>query len=168
MSEEANERPGTAPGLSHVDESGRAQMVDVTAKATTKRVAVARGTVRTTSAVIDLISSGGLPKGEALQVARVAGIMGAKRTPELIPLCHTLLLTGVEVDFTLRADAVDITARVKTSGQTGVEMEALTAVTTAALTVFDMIKAVDKAAVLTDIRVLEKSGGKSGEWVRGE
>ncbi|MCQ9386193.1 cyclic pyranopterin monophosphate synthase MoaC [Brevibacterium sp. 50QC2O2] len=157
-----------AVNLSHIDEQGRAQMVDVSAKAQTKRVALATGTVRTTREVIELISSCGLPKGEALQVARVAGIMGAKRTPELIPLCHTLLLSGVEVEFELAESAVHISARVKTSGQTGVEMEALTAVSVAALTVFDMIKAVDKAAVLTDIRVEHKSGGKSGEWVRDE
>jgi cyclic pyranopterin phosphate synthase len=126
--------------------------------------ATATATVRTTTDVLGLLGSGGLPKGDALAVARVAGIMAAKKTPELIPLCHPLPLSKVTVDFELGAESVDILATVKTRGVTGVEMEALTAASVAALSVYDMIKAVDKHAVLTDIRVLAKSGGKSGDW----
>lgn len=141
-------------------------MVDVGNKPVTARQAVASGTVITTPEVIDLITSGNLPKGEALPIARVAGIMGAKRTWELIPLCHPLDLSGIDVTFSLERDRVHIQAAVKTSGKTGVEMEALTAVSLTALTIYDMIKAVDKNAVLTDIKVDAKSGGKSGDWTR--
>ncbi|TGB40196.1 cyclic pyranopterin monophosphate synthase MoaC [Mycolicibacterium peregrinum] len=151
-------------GLSHLDESGAAHMVDVTAKDVTKRVAVAVGTVRTRPDVVALIASGGLPKGDALATARVAGILAAKRTPELIPLCHQLALTGVDVDFDARDADVTITATVRSTDRTGVEMEALTAVSVAALTLYDMIKAVDPAARIDDIKVLRKEGGKTGVW----
>jgi cyclic pyranopterin phosphate synthase len=154
----------TPPVLTHLRQDGSAQMVDVSNKAETTREATATATVRTTSEVLGLLGSGGLPKGDALAVARVAGIMAAKKTPELIPLCHPLPLSKVTVDFELGAASVDILATVKTRGVTGVEMEALTAASVAALSVYDMIKAVDKHAVLTDIKVLAKSGGKSGDW----
>ncbi|ORV40149.1 cyclic pyranopterin monophosphate synthase accessory protein [Mycolicibacter engbaekii] len=152
--------------LSHLDERGAAHMVDVSAKATTKRVAVAGGVLRTTAEVVALISAGGLPKGDALATARVAGIMAAKRTSDLVPLCHQLALTGVDVDFTIGTAAIDITATVRTTDRTGVEMEALTAVSVAALTLYDMIKAVDRAAVIDGIRVLSKAGGRTGAWER--
>lgn len=150
--------------LTHLRQDGSAQMVDVSAKTETTREATATASVRTTQEVLGLLGSGGLPKGDALAVARVAGIMAAKKTPELIPLCHPLPLSKVTVDFDLKPDSVTILATVKTRGVTGVEMEALTAVSVAALSVYDMIKAVDKHAVLTDIKVLAKSGGKSGDW----
>lgn len=152
--------------LSHLDDRGAAHMVDVSAKATTKRVAVAGGALRTTAEVIQLISAGGLPKGDALATARVAGIMAAKRTSDLVPLCHQLALTGVDVDFTIGESQIDITASVRTTDRTGVEMEALTAVSVAALTLYDMIKAVDRAAVIDNIRVLSKDGGRTGAWER--
>ncbi|NNU26026.1 cyclic pyranopterin monophosphate synthase MoaC [Isoptericola sediminis] len=154
--------------LSHYRDDGAAHMVDVTAKDVTKRRATARGVLRTRADVVDRIASGDLPKGEAIATARIAGIMGAKRTPDLVPLCHPLPLSGVDLDLTPTGDHVEITATVKTTGRTGVEMEALTAVTVAGLTLYDMIKAVDKAAVLTDIEVVAKSGGKSGDWTREE
>lgn len=141
-------------------------MVDVSDKAATKRTAVAAGTVRTTAEVVGLISSGGLPKGDALATARVAGILAAKRTSDLIPLCHHLALTGVDIDFEVGAEQIDITATVKTTDRTGVEMESLTAVSVAALTVYDMIKAVDPAASIHDVRVLSKAGGRTGTWTR--
>jgi cyclic pyranopterin monophosphate synthase len=141
-------------------------MVDVSEKAVTKRTAVAAGTVHTTAEVITLISSGGLPKGDALATARVAGILAAKRTSDLIPLCHHLALTGVDVEFAIGAADVAITATVKTTDRTGVEMEALTAVSVTALTIYDMIKAVDPAARIDDVRVLSKAGGRTGEWIR--
>lgn len=153
------------PELTHLRQDGTAQMVDVSAKAVTTREATATGTVTTTAEVMLLLGSGGLPKGDALAVARVAGIMGAKKTPELIPLCHPLPIAKVTVDFELSATAVTVLATVKTRGVTGVEMEALTAVSVAALSVYDMIKAVDKHAVISNIQVLAKSGGKSGDWV---
>ncbi len=139
-------------------------MVDVSNKAETTREATATATVRSTAEVLALLGAGELPKGDALAVARVAGIMAAKKTPELIPLCHPLPIAKVTVDFELGADSVTVFATVKTRGVTGVEMEALTAASVAALSVYDMIKAVDKHAVLTDIKVLAKSGGKSGDW----
>ncbi|GAC1510310.1 MAG: cyclic pyranopterin monophosphate synthase MoaC [Pseudarthrobacter sp.] len=154
----------TPPVLTHLRQDGSAQMVDVSTKAETTREATATATVRTTREVLGLLGSGGLPKGDALAVARVAGIMAAKKTPELIPLCHPLPLSKVTIDFELGAESVAILAAVKTRGVTGVEMEALTAASVAALSVYDMIKAVDKHAVLTDIKVLAKSGGKSGDW----
>ncbi|NDJ88254.1 cyclic pyranopterin monophosphate synthase MoaC [Mycolicibacter kumamotonensis] len=156
---------GAGP-LSHLDERGAAHMVDVSAKATTKRTAVAAGVLRTTAQVVQLISAGGLPKGDALATARVAGIMAAKRTSDLIPLCHQLALTGVDVDFAIGEAQIDITASVRTTDRTGVEMEALTAVSVAALTLYDMIKAVDRAAIIDDIRVLSKDGGRTGAWER--
>ncbi len=152
--------------LTHVDESGAARMVDVTAKDVTVRSATARGRVEVSAAVVDLLRGEGVPKGDALAVARVAGIMAAKRTPDLIPLCHPLAIGGVEVELVVHDDAVLITAEVRTSDRTGVEMEALTAVSVAALTVVDMVKAVDKLARITDIEVVAKSGGKSGDWQR--
>ena len=157
---------GDQPRLTHVDESGAARMVDVSGKDVTARVAVATGHVKLSGTVVDLLRGEGVPKGDALGVARVAGIMAAKRTPDLVPLCHPLSISGVTVDLEVADDGVDITATVRASDRTGVEMEALTAVSVAALTVVDMVKAVDKAAVITDIRVESKTGGKSGDWVR--
>jgi len=157
--------PPTGP-LSHIDASGAAHMVDVTEKTATKRVAVAAGSLRTTAEVVELISAGGLAKGDALATARIAGIQAAKRTSELIPLCHQLALTGVDIDFAVKASDVEITATVHSTDRTGVEMEALTAVSVAALTLYDMIKAVDPAARIDDIRVLRKSGGRRGTWTR--
>jgi cyclic pyranopterin phosphate synthase len=141
-------------------------MVDVTEKAATTRTAVAAGSVHTTAEVVALITSGGLPKGDALATARVAGILAAKRTSDLIPLCHHLALTGVDIEFAIANTEVGVTASVRTTDRTGVEMEALTAVSVAALTLYDMIKAVDPAARLDDIRVVRKEGGKTGLWVR--
>ncbi|HTO80670.1 MAG TPA: cyclic pyranopterin monophosphate synthase MoaC [Methylomirabilota bacterium] len=153
-------------GLTHFDSEGKATMVDVTDKATTEREAVAKGSVLMQPETIALVTSGGVKKGDVLSVARLAGIMGAKRTPDLIPLCHPVPLTSVKVDLTVDAErnAVDITATCKLKGQTGVEMEALTAVAVAALTVYDMCKAVDRGMRLTDIRLVRKSGGKSGTY----
>ncbi|HWI43647.1 MAG TPA: cyclic pyranopterin monophosphate synthase MoaC [Nocardioides sp.] len=155
--------------LTHVDDSGAARMVDVSAKDVTARQATASGRVLVSPEVVALLRGEGVPKGDALAVARIAGIMGAKQTPALIPLCHPLSVSGVTVDLAVVDDpesAVEITATVRTTDRTGVEMEALTAVSVAALTVVDMVKAVDKAAVITDVRVEAKSGGKSGDWVR--
>lgn len=152
--------------LTHVDASGAARMVDVTNKDVTARAAIAAGTVHTTADVITLLRADALPKGDALAVARIAGIMGAKRTPELIPLCHPIAISGVEVDLELGDDRVDITATVRTTDRTGVEMEALTAVVTAGLAVIDMVKAVDPAATIDRVRVLRKEGGKTGLWER--
>ena len=154
--------------LSHLDDSGAAHMVDVTAKDATLRVAVAAGTIHTTAEVVSLITSGGLPKGDALATARVAGILAAKRTSDLIPLCHPLALTGIDVDFDIGDAEVGITATVRTTDRTGVEMEAMTAVSVAALTAYDMIKAVDPAARIEGVRVLRKEGGKTGVWERAE
>ncbi|MBL9033125.1 MAG: cyclic pyranopterin monophosphate synthase MoaC [Rhodospirillaceae bacterium] len=153
-------------GFTHFDEHGNARMVDVGAKEVTERVATARGAVLMQPATIALIRQGGIKKGDVLSVARLAGIMGAKKTPDLIPLCHPLALTSVAVDLTVdeARNAIDITATCKLAGKTGVEMEALTAVSVAALTVYDMCKAVDKAMRLTDIRLVHKSGGKSGTY----
>ena len=139
-------------------------MVDVSGKTATARSATASATVRTTPEVIGLIASGGLPKGDALATARVAGILAAKRTCELIPLCHQLALSSVDVDFRIAANAVELIATVRTTDRSGVEMEALTAASVAALTVYDMIKAVDPAARLDDIHVVRKVGGKTGVW----
>jgi cyclic pyranopterin phosphate synthase len=154
------------PRLTHVDESGAARMVDVSGKDVTSREAVATGRVLVSGEVLALLRGEGVPKGDALGVARVAGIMGAKLTPTLIPLCHPLAISGVTVDLALTDDAVAITVTVRTTDRTGVEMEALTAVSVAALTVVDMVKAVDKSAVITDVRVESKTGGKSGDWSR--
>lgn len=152
--------------FTHLDERGAARMVDVSGKDVTARTARATGRVLVAPRVIELLRGEGLPKGDALAVARLAGIMGAKRTPELIPLCHPLAISGVSVDLAVTDNAVEITATVKTTDRTGVEMEALTAVSVAALTVIDMVKAVDKGAVVTDVRVEEKTGGASGDWHR--
>jgi cyclic pyranopterin phosphate synthase len=154
------------PQLTHVDAKGAARMVDVSGKDITIRRAVAGGTVTTTTSVVELLRSDSLPKGDALATARIAGIMGAKRTPDLLPLCHPIALHGVTVDLTLREDAVDIEVTVRTADRTGVEMEALTAVATAGLALIDMIKAVDPAASLDSVRVLRKEGGKTGTWTR--
>ncbi len=159
---------GRSGRLTHVDERGAARMVDVGDKEVTARVAVAAGRLLVSPAVIDLLRGDGVPKGDALGVARVAGILAAKRTPDLVPLCHPLPISGVEVDLELSDTAVEIRARVKTTGRTGVEMEALTSVAIAGLTLHDMVKAVDPGAVLTDVRVLSKSGGRSGNWERGD
>lgn len=152
--------------LTHVDESGAARMVDVTAKQVTARTATARGRVEVSAEVIALLRGEGVPKGDAIATARIAGIMATKRTPDLIPLCHPLAIGGVEVDLVVEDEAVAITATVRTADRTGVEMEALTAVSVAALTVVDMVKAVDKLARITDVEVVAKSGGKSGDWTR--
>ena len=154
-------------GLSHVDEQGRARMVDVSAKADTEREAVARGLVLMKPETLKLVSEGGISKGEVLSVARVAGIMAAKHTPYLVPMCHPLLLTHVEVDLRLDPDisAIEIMATVRTTGKTGVEMEALTAVTGSALTIYDMCKAVDKAMRIEKVRLVRKTGGKSGDII---
>ncbi len=154
------------PGLTHLDESGAARMVDVTGKDVSARTATASGRVLVSSEVVALLRGGGVPKGDALAVARIAGIQGAKRTPELVPLCHPIALHGVTVDLAVVDDAVEIVATVRTADRTGVEMEALTAVAVAGLTLVDMVKAVDKAAVISDIRVEAKSGGRSGDWRR--
>jgi cyclic pyranopterin phosphate synthase len=154
--------------LTHFDEKGRAVMVDVSDKAETERLAVATGRVTMKPATLRLILAKGVKKGDVLTVAQLAGIAGAKRTPDLVPLCHPLALTSVKVELTprRRASAIDIEARVKTTGRTGVEMEALTAVAVAALTVYDMCKAVDRDMALSDIRLEHKSGGKSGTYRR--
>ncbi len=153
-------------GFTHFDDDGKAVMVDVTDKAETERVAVAKGTVLMQPETLALIRAGGVEKGDVLSVARLAGIMGAKRTPDLIPLCHPLSLSSVQVELELSAErpAVEITATCKLTGRTGVEMEALTAVAVAALTVYDMCKAVDRAMRIEDIRLTHKSGGKSGTF----
>ena len=155
-----------ADRLTHVDETGAARMVDVSAKDVTSRQAVATGRVLVSADVVALLRGEGVPKGDALGVARVAGIMAAKRTPDLVPLCHPLAISGVTVDLVVADDAVEITATVRTTDRTGVEMEALTAVSVAGLTVVDMVKAVDPAARIDDIRVLRKEGGKTGLWTR--
>ncbi|GAA3164967.1 cyclic pyranopterin monophosphate synthase MoaC [Planomonospora alba] len=153
-------------GFSHIDETGAARMVDVSAKDVSARAAVATGKVLLSAEAVALLRSGDIPKGDALGTARIAGIMGAKRTPDLIPLCHPIALHGVKVELTVADDGVEISARVKTADRTGVEMEALTAVAVAALALIDMVKAVDPAAVITDVRVEEKTGGKTGVWTR--
>src|SRR6195952_1006476 len=161
--------PASSPGasLTHFDAQGQAHMVDVSAKAETHRIARASGVIRMLPATFELIRSGGAKKGDVIGVARIAAIQAAKRTSELIPLCHPLPITRVTVDFELDAagDVVRCTAQVETLGRTGVEMEALTAVQIGLLTVYDMCKAADRGMVMGDIRVLEKHGGKSGDWV---
>jgi cyclic pyranopterin phosphate synthase len=153
-------------GLTHVDASGNARMVDVSQKRVTIREATASGRLLTTSEVIELLRQNGLPKGDALAVARIAGIAGAKRTPDLVPLCHPVALHAVTVELDVGDDSVEIIATTRTADRTGVEMEAITAVMAAGLTLYDMVKAVDRAAQLTDIRLMYKSGGRSGEWNR--
>jgi cyclic pyranopterin phosphate synthase len=158
----------TSP-LTHFDAQGQAHMVDVADKAVTHRVAVATGTIRMQPATFVLIAQGQAKKGDVIGIARIAGIQGAKRTADLIPLCHPLALTRVALDFRLDepGSAVHVDATVETRGQTGVEMEALTAVQVALLTIYDMCKAADRGMVMSDIRLLEKHGGKSGDWVAG-
>jgi cyclic pyranopterin phosphate synthase len=153
-------------GLSHVDKSGRVQMVDVGQKPDTERVAVAKGEIAMRPETLRLIAEGGIPKGDVLTTAQIAGIMAAKRTPDLIPLCHPLQLTKVDVEFEIDEEnaRIEITATVRCRGKTGVEMEALTAVSVAALTIYDMAKAVEKTMRIGNIRLVQKSGGKSGEW----
>ena len=154
--------------FSHFNNSGRARMVDVSEKSETVRTAVAAGKVKVNAETFALIKSGGMKKGDVLGTAQIAGIMGAKRTPDIIPMCHPIMISGVDIDFELNEEelTVEITAMAKCTGATGVEMEALTAVSVAALTVYDMCKAVQKDMEITDIRLLKKSGGKSGDFVR--
>ena len=154
------------PTFSHLDDRGNAHMVDVGDKSATKRRAVARATVRTTAEVTAAISDGSMKKGDVLAVARIAGIQAAKRTSDLIPLCHPLAITKVSVDLTVNGTSIDIEATVETVGQTGVEMEALTAASVAALTIYDMCKSADKAMTITDVALWEKSGGRSGDYRR--
>ena len=156
----------TEPGLTHIDKSGHARMVDVSGKDVTARQARATGRVLLSAAAIGALRAGEVPKGDALAVARIAGIQGAKRTPDLVPLCHPIAVHSVTVDLTVADDAVLIEAIVRTADRTGVEMEALTSVTVAALALIDMVKAVDPAAVISDVRVEEKTGGKTGTWRR--
>ena len=154
--------------LTHLDERGRAHMVDVSAKAVTVREASAAGRVLCSPRVVSLLRGEGVPKGDALAVARLAGIQAAKRTPDLVPLAHPVAVHAVSVDLAVADDGVDITATVRTADRTGVEMEALTAVAVAGLTLHDMVKAVDPAAVLDAVRVERKEGGKTGTWTRPE
>ncbi len=156
----------TGPRLTHLDDAGSARMVDVTGKDVTARTATATGRVDLSAETVALLRGEGVPKGDALAVARVAGIMGAKRTPDLVPLCHPVALSGVTVDLEVDDAGVAVTATARSADRTGVEMEALTAVSVACLTVFDMCKAVDARAVITAVRVEAKSGGKSGAWTR--
>jgi len=159
-------RFAAAAGLSHVDPRGRVRMVDVGDKAVTSREAIARGTITMSAAALRLVRRGAVRKGDPLQTARIAGILAAKQTSALIPLCHPLPLANVQVDVIARPRGYDIEARVRTTAQTGVEMEALTAVAVAALTIYDMVKAVDRTMVIGDIRLLFKSGGRSGTYRR--
>ena len=152
--------------LTHLGESGEAHMVDVSGKDVTVRTATAAGRVDVSAEVVRLLRDDALPKGDALAVARIAGIMAAKRTPDLVPLCHPIALHGVEVDLHVDDNGVEIRATVRTADRTGVEMEALTSVVVAGLAFIDMVKAVDPAAVITDVRVLTKTGGKTGDWSR--
>jgi cyclic pyranopterin monophosphate synthase len=156
----------TQPGLTHVDASGHARMVDVSGKDVTARQARASGRVLLSAAAIAALRAGEVPKGDALAVARIAGIQGAKRTPDLVPLCHPIAVHSVAVDLEVADDAVLIEATVRTADRTGVEMEALTSVAVAALALVDMVKAIDPAAVISDVRVEEKTGGKTGTWRR--
>jgi len=159
----------TRPGrLTHTDDAGHARMVDVSAKDVTVREARASGRVLLSADAIAALRAGEVPKGDALAVARIAGIQAAKRTPDLVPLCHPIAIHAVAVDLQVGDRAVEITATVRTADRTGVEMEALTSVTVAALALIDMVKAIDPAAVITDVRVEEKTGGKTGPWRRPE
>ncbi|MFC6884549.1 MULTISPECIES: cyclic pyranopterin monophosphate synthase MoaC [Actinomadura] len=154
--------------FTHLDEAGAARMVDVSAKNVSARSATATGFVRLSPHCVALLRAGDIPKGDALSVARIAGIMGAKRTPDLVPLCHPIALHGVKVDLSVEDGGVAIVATTRTADRTGVEMEALTSVAAAALALIDMVKAVDPAAVITDVRVEEKLGGKTGAWRRSD
>lgn len=154
--------------FTHFNESGRAHMVEVSDKDETKRVAVARGTISMKKSTLDMIKEGGMKKGDVLSVAQIGGIMGVKKTSDLIPMCHNIFISGSDIRFNLLEDTIEIEAEVKTVGKTGVEMEALTAVSMAALTIYDMCKAVDKDMLISDIRVIKKTGGKSGTYLRQE
>ena len=162
----AKRSKSTTPRLSHVDAPGRVTMVDVGDKAVTTREAIARGSIRMSNEALTQIRAGAVKKGDPLQAARLAGIMAAKQTSSLIPLCHPLPISSANVDLFPTASGYDIEARVRTTGQTGVEMEALTAVSVAALTIYDMVKAVDKRMVIGQIRLMKKTGGKSGTFTR--
>jgi cyclic pyranopterin monophosphate synthase len=163
----SEEEPQAAEhALTHIDSSGQARMVDVSAKDVTARTATATGRVLLSPAAVAALRDGTVPKGDALAVARIAAIQGAKRTPDLVPLCHPIGLHGVTVDLTVADDGVDIAVTTRTADRTGVEMESLTAVVVGALALIDMIKAVDPAAAITDVKVLEKTGGKTGHWTR--
>lgn len=159
-----SEPGGTAPRLTHVDDRGQARMVDVSGKAVTVRRATARGRVLLSAEAVSALRGGTVPKGDALAVARIAGLQAAKRTPDLVPLAHPVAVHGVSVELDVVDDGVDVAATVLTADRTGVEMEALTSVTVAALALIDMVKAVDKRARITDVRVVAKSGGRSGDW----
>jgi cyclic pyranopterin phosphate synthase len=154
--------------LTHFDSSGRAKMVDVGDKDSTLRIATAAGRVVMSPDTVAVIREGRAAKGDVLAVAQVAAIMAAKKTHELVPMCHPLMVTGIDVSFGINAESIDIEATVKTRGQTGVEMEALTAVSVAALTIYDMVKAIDRGMTIEDIRLERKQGGRSGEWRRGD
>ena len=161
--EEQDGRPGE-PQLSHVDEAGRVRMVDVGDKPVTERMAVARGRIAIGAAALRAIRDGRIAKGDPLQAARLAGVMAAKKTADLIPLCHPLMLSQVDIDLQALDDGYRIEARVRTTAQTGVEMEALTAVSVAALTIYDMVKAIDRTMVIGSIRLVKKTGGRSGDY----
>jgi len=156
----------TSHPFSHITEEGNAHMVDVSDRNVTTRTATASGKVLLSERVVDLLREGGIPKGDVLATARIAGIMGAKRTPDLIPLCHPIALHGVSVDLEIQEDGIAIRVEVRTADRTGVEMEALTSVSIAALTVVDMVKSIDPGAVINDIRVESKDGGRNGAWKR--
>lgn len=152
--------------FTHFNESGRAHMVEVSEKEDTKRIAVATGIIKMKKETVNMIKGGLIKKGDVLSVAQIGGIMGAKKTSDLIPMCHNIFLTGADISFNILEDSIEIQSEVKTVGKTGVEMEALTAVSLAALTIYDMCKAVDKDMVIEDIKLIKKSGGKSGEYIR--
>jgi cyclic pyranopterin phosphate synthase len=158
----------SADGLTHLRADGTAHMVDVSGKQVTARSATARGRVLLSPAAVAALRGGTVPKGDAVGVARIAGLQAAKRTPDLVPLCHPVAVHGVEVDLVVEDDGVQISATVRTADRTGVEMEALTCVTVAGLAMVDMIKAVDRTAVISEVRVTAKSGGRSGDWTRPE
>ena len=154
--------------FTHLNDAGRARMVDVSDKPKTTRIATAAGKIRMNSETLDHVKSGGVSKGDVLAVAQVAGIMAAKKTSDTIPMCHPIMLTGVDIAFEYQSDGITIRATVKCNGETGVEMEALTAVSVAALTIYDMCKSLQKDMMITDIRLMEKTGGTSGEYMREE
>jgi len=168
MSDDQPAPAPTPPALTHADAEGRVRMVDVSDKPATRRTATAHGFVRVHPDALALVAEGRVAKGDPLQTARIAGIMAAKRTADLVPLCHPLALASVEVGVELERDGIALTATVVTTGPTGVEMEALTAVSVAALTVYDMLKAVDRAMTIEKIELVEKAGGRSGTWTRGQ
>lgn len=155
-------------GFTHFNKSGRAHMVEVSDKDDTKRVAIARGTIKMKKETLDMIKEGLIKKGDVLSVAQIGGIMGCKKTSDLIPMCHNIFISGSDIRFNILEDAIEIESEVKTIGKTGVEMEALTAVSMAALTIYDMCKAVDKDMVISDVRLIKKTGGKSGVYIREE